>query len=74
MMSSPPFNYDAFAILSNWDFGMLVFTIDVVTVNLTLFYLTKYWTWISYMTYLGTLMFYPVFSVGFGFYRSPWWA
>ena len=69
MLNSPPFNYDAYAILSNWDFGMLVFTINVVVVNFTLFYITKYWTFLNHLFYWGTLVVYFVFSFGFGFIR-----
>jgi len=70
MLSFEPFNLDAYAIFSNHDFGMLVFTAIVVVVNLTLFYLTKYWIAFTHVMYWGTLLVYFVFSIGFSYARS----
>ncbi len=68
IQSYVPLNGAGYAILSNWDFGILVYTANNLVVNLTLFYITKYWTVLSHVSYWGTLMVYLVFSTVFSFF------
>ena len=56
-----------FALLSNWDFGVLVITVSVVVINLKLYVLTKYWTKWTHVVYWGTMVAFLLFSIVYSF-------
>ena len=51
------------ALLSGWDFGVLVITISVIVINFKLYVLTKYWTRFTHIVYWGTMLAFLLFSL-----------
>ncbi|KAJ3599088.1 hypothetical protein NHX12_033051 [Muraenolepis orangiensis] len=53
-------------MFGNWTFGMLVYTVMVITVTLQLALETHYWTWMNHFVTWGSIAFYFVFSLFYG--------
>ena len=60
-------NKEAFAIFSQIDFGIIVYSILVFLTNITLFYITSYWTILSHIFYWLTLVVYIAVLVAYHF-------
>ncbi|KAI1882700.1 hypothetical protein AGOR_G00237590 [Albula goreensis] len=53
-------------MFGNWTFGVLVFTVMVITVTLKLALETHLWTWINHFVTWGSIAFYVIFSLFYG--------